>query len=380
MHTSAPPPDPAIGQASLQQIDLANREFDEQQKLVDQYSPLFAAQMQQALQQQTTAQGRSDSLWDQYQQHFQPLETQLADTATSYNSAGRREQAAQEASAGVGAQFDNAKQAQQESLQAAGVQPGSGKALALTNDLNIREARAKAGAADAARTNVENTGLSLLGNAVNVGRGLPATQLAEAGFGAQQGGAAQGSVSGLSGLTAAPLSTSSAARVSGINGLIGLGNLNNQAASSNQGFFGDLIGAGASAYGMYQSSKGLKNKIAPADPDNDAGAEPDADADDAPPPRARKGLKAKGGTLAKLTDKKAMPVDAWKYKPGAGDGGTHIGPYAEDVHKAFGDKVAPKGKAIDMHAMEAKNAEAIAQMTTTLKGLKTQLAKLEHSA
>lgn len=367
MHTSAPAPDPLIGQASKEQIDLANREYTDQKALVDQYTPQFQQQMALSLQQQTDAQSHSASIWDQYQQHFQPLETQLADTAASYNSDGRREQAAQQASSNVGLQFDNARQQQQEALQAGGVQPGSGKALALSNDLGIQEARAKAGASDAARTNVENTGLSLLGNAVNVGRGLPATGLQEASFGQQAGGAVQGSVGGLSGLTAAPLTTSSAARSQGINGLIGLNNLQLQGASSQQGLFGDLIGAGSMAYGMYQSSKGLKDRIGPLDDS------------DAPAPK-KKGLSAGGGgkkTLAKIADKKSMPVEAWQYKAGAGDGGAHIGPYAEDVHNAFGSKVAPGGKAIDMHAMSAKNSEAITELTKKLMTLKQELKQLE---
>ena len=381
MHTSAPAPDPLIGQASKEQIDLANREYDDQKALVDQYSPMFQQQMQMSLQQQQDGQSHASSIWDQYQQHFQPLETQLASTAADYNTDGRREQAAQEAAAGVGDQFNNAKQAQTESLAAAGVQPGSGKALALSNDLNIQEARAKAGASSAARTNVENTGLSLLGNAVNVGRGLPATGLQEGAFGMQAGGAAQGSVGGLSGLIASPLTTSSAARSQGINGLIGLGNLNNQQASSNQGFFGDILGAGAQAYGIYQSSKGLKNRIGPIDPDAAADASGANDHDEDDPKPKTKGLSRTGTSpLAKIADKKAMPVEAWQYKAGAGDGKAHIGPYAEDVHAAFGDKVAPGGKAIDMHAMSAKNGQAIAEMTQKLLGVKRELAKLEHRA
>ena len=84
------------------------------------------------------------------------------------------------------------------------------------------------------------------------------------------------------------------------------------------------------------------------------------------------GLGALAGGAAKLwavsskklkTDKKPVdgkkvteglqriPVDAWKYKKGVADGGKHVGPYAEDVQREFGDKAAPGGKKIDLVSM-----------------------------
>ena len=40
-----------------------------------------------------------------------------------------------------------------------------------------------------------------------------------------------------------------------------------------------------------------------------------------------------------------MPVDKWRYKPGRGDGGEHVGPYAQDFAAATGQG---DGKSIDM--------------------------------
>ncbi|MCK9382127.1 MAG: tail fiber domain-containing protein [Sulfuritalea sp.] len=66
-----------------------------------------------------------------------------------------------------------------------------------------------------------------------------------------------------------------------------------------------------------------------------------------------------------------IPVEAWKYKDGEGDGGEHIGPYAEDVQREFGDRAAPGGKKIDLVTM---NGLALAG----IKSLADRLDKMEH--
>ena len=74
------------------------------------------------------------------------------------------------------------------------------------------------------------------------------------------------------------------------------------------------------------------------------------------------------GALAGLTK---IPVDKWDYKPGVEDGGTHVGPYAEDVQQQFGDQAAPGGKAIDLISMNGITIAA-------LKGLEKKVAVLER--
>ncbi|MCX7168734.1 MAG: hypothetical protein NTY41_00185, partial [Proteobacteria bacterium] len=39
------------------------------------------------------------------------------------------------------------------------------------------------------------------------------------------------------------------------------------------------------------------------------------------------------------------------YNNGVEDSGSHVGPYAEDVQKNFGNKAAPGGKKIDLVSM-----------------------------
>jgi hypothetical protein len=378
----APAPDPQIGQASLNQIALSKQEYEDQKALTDKYTPLFEQQIaaNTAAQQQETQQAADQ--YDQYRKYFAPLEQQYATEAADYASDGRKEQAAQTAEGQVGTAYDTARAQQQDQLQAGGVQAGSGKALALGNSLNLSEAVAKAGAANTARTNVENTGLNLQGSAVNIGRGLPTASLQASGAAQSSGGAAQGNVAGLSGLTAAPLTTSTPAYSAGVNGLLGYNQAQQNATNSSNGFFGDLLGAGAMAYGMYKgSSKGIKTKISRVD--GKAAVAGLVAGGGRPAEKQLVGLKPGGKPFA-VSGKNAldglcsgkMPVDGWKYHDGVEDSGDHVGPYAEDVHAAFGDKVAPDGKMIHMGHMAQINGAALAQLAKKVVALKAELKEL----
>ena len=56
------------------------------------------------------------------------------------------------------------------------------------------------------------------------------------------------------------------------------------------------------------------------------------------------------------------PVSNWAYKQGAvpgDDGGKHTGPMAQDVQRTMGDKVAPKGKKIDLISMNGITMAAV---------------------
>lgn len=54
-----------------------------------------------------------------------------------------------------------------------------------------------------------------------------------------------------------------------------------------------------------------------------------------------------------------IPVEAWKYKDGVSDSGEHVGPYAEDVNREFGDTAAPGGKVLDVMTMNGLTLSAV---------------------
>lgn len=347
MNVDAPTPDPAIGAASKDAIALGRDQFDAQQALLAKFTPLYEQQIKLSQDAQAKNTARSDAQWDQYTTLFKPLEEKMAATVAGYDTQERRDKAAADAMAGVTGTFDQARQGLTESLNQQGIGSSSGKGLALRNAMGIEEAKAKAGAGSNAIRNVESTGLSLLGSATNFGRGLTNTGLQTGQAAQANGNNATGQVSGLSGMTGAGFGAAMQGYGTGINGLVS--NYQAQAAATNQqnGIFGDLLGAGMGAAGMFMSTKKAKKQGAKVD-----------------------GKKALKGLAA-------LDVDEWTYKPGMGDGGDHVGPYAEDVNREFGDGAAPGGKMINMVEMSETNAKALRELTTQVAVLKKELLQLE---
>lgn len=67
-----------------------------------------------------------------------------------------------------------------------------------------------------------------------------------------------------------------------------------------------------------------------------------------------------------------IPVEAWSYKDGEGDGGEHIGPYAEDVQREFGDAAAPGGKMIDLVTMNGIALAGVKELNSRVKKLEAR--------
>lgn len=347
MDVDAPTPDPQIGAASKEAIQLGRDQYNSQQALLAKFSPLYEQQIKLSQEAQAKNTARSDAQWQQYTDTFKPLEEKMAATVAGYDTQERRDKASADAMAGVTGTFDQARQGLTESLNQQGIGGSSGKGLALRNAMAIEEAKAKAGAGASAIRGVESTGLSLLGSATNFGRGLTNTGLQTGQAAQSNGNNATGQVSGLSGMTGAGFGAAMQGYGTGINGLTA--DYQARAAATNQqnGIFGDLLGAGASMAGMFMSTKEAK----------DSGARVDGK-------KALKGLAA-------------LDVDEWTYKPGQGDGGDHVGPYAEDVNREFGDDAAPGGKMINMVEMSKTNAKALRELTTQVAVLKKELLQLE---
>ena len=149
-----------------EQLQWAREQYAQDREVTDQVvqDALKRAGEQDAL-------ARKDRM--RYEQVFQPLEDQLVEESKTYNTDARREQAAGSAAAEVGQQFDAARTNAMQQLESYGVDPTQTRAGALDVSIRTQEAAAKAGAANAARTNVENTGRALRSEAINIGRGLP---------------------------------------------------------------------------------------------------------------------------------------------------------------------------------------------------------------
>lgn len=226
---------------------------------------------------------------------FRPLQDQFIADAQTWDSRERKQAQAGQAAGQVSLAARLAQGQTDRQMMAMGVNPASGAAISARRRASTDTALARAGAVNLSNRQVEAEGEAKRANAINMGSGLavnPGTSMglsngaAQAGFG--------GAMSGY-GEQASILKDDYTARM-------------NSWQQDQQGMAG-LMGAVGSiaglAFGM-PSSKAIKT---------DKSKVPDGEA---------------LGAIRK------MPVEKWRYKPGQGDGGAHIGPYAEDFTAATG--------------------------------------------
>ncbi len=290
---------------------------------------------------------------------FRPLETGIVADAAAYDTPERREQAAGEAIAAVGTQAAGARESIAREAMARGVDPNSGNFAMSQGVMGVRTGAAKAGAANAARTQVETLGAAKKMDAASLGRGLASSQATSAGIALSAGD--RSTANAQVPLTAT--STGAQLMQAGYAGAQqGLGNaastygaVANSGATDNSGMWGALgtvagafIGgpAGAAAggaigRGVASSDVATKENIEPLSPEE------------------------------ALESVEATPVSTYNYKagtPGAADAGRGqtAGPMAQDVEKTMGAKVAPGGKKIDLIALNGIAMAAIQGLSKKL--------------
>lgn len=223
---------------------------------------------------------------------FRPMEDRLINEAKTWDSPERMasEEAAARADAALG--LAQGQGQQERAAMRMGVNPASGRFAEAARRAGTDSALAIAGAGNLARRRVAQEGEAKRAGIVNLGRGLavnPGTSMglsnsaASSGFsGAMQGYGQQGSL-----LNA---------------------QYENQlkAWEANQGMMGGIFGGIGKVIGSLPmiSSKDAKENKTPA--------------------------RDLAGAIRRLK------VEKWDYKPGQGDGGTHVGPYAEDFQRETG--------------------------------------------
>lgn len=262
---------------------------------------------------------------DYNRETFRPLEQSIVADAAGYDTAERREAEAGTAVADVGQQASIARQSQTRAQTRMGVNPNSGAAVSMQNQVSLGEAAAKAGAANTARKNVETVGFARKMDAAGLGRNLPSNSATAASVALNAGNSASGNA-------AAPVQQAQSAAAmmgQGFNTAItangSAGQLFGQVAQTqaqDSGAWGALGGVA----GQFLGGKGFATMV--SDEKKKKDVEP-------------------------VTDEQALeaiektPVANWTYKKGEGDGGSHTGPMAQKVRKTMGEKAAPDGKVID---------------------------------
>jgi len=295
---------------------------------------------------------------------FQPLETQLVNEATAYDTPERRGTAANEAMADVNAGFAGVHDANGRRLQSMGINPGSARAIAAMGGSGIEQAKANAGASYSARRGVESTGTAMKLNAASLGRNLPANQNASANTAINAGNSAVSNAVtpvNVQNASTAPLGSAYAGAIGANNSAAAIyGNVANtyQRQADNSAAAWAALGSSAgNAISTYYSDETLKEGVQPVDEDE------------------------------ALEAVNATPVKKWRYSPSKmaarglpmDDGEQHIGPMAQDVNETMGEEAAPGGKKIDpitmggvtMRAVQAvdKKVDRVAKQVATIASL-----------
>ena len=297
----------------------------------------------------------SNDYWNYQKDTFRPLEGKIIADAQSFDSPERQNQNAAKATADVQQAFDSSQGQMQRSLERRGVNPSSGAALALNNQMSMQKAAASAGASNKARTDTDLQGYARKMDAANLGRNLASNQATSAGVAMTAGNNAVNNA-GIP-LTQAQSATNMAGQgfSTAIQGNSSAGSIYGQVAqleNQDSGIWGALGGvagqfagsaAGSTAIASFLSDKKAKKYITPV---SDAAA---------------------------LQAVKATPVSSWRYKDGQGDGGAHVGPMAQNVRKTMGETAAPGGKQIDLISMNGISMAAIAALDKKVGRLTQQI-------
>ncbi len=238
--SSAPPPDPRLVEAQIRSMGIQDDMIQKIMATADSLAPLQKQQMEFGLSSAKTAydQAQADRAYSlERRGELTTLQDRAIGDAASFDSKIKGQEYAAQGLADVGMQAEAARQAMTRSQQRMGVNPSSGKAMALQGQLGLSEAAAKAGAANAGRTQARNEGFALSDRASNLLAGYPSMGLATTGNAAQFGASGLGIANqGLSGLTAG--------------------------ANSSAGLAGSMGSNATSMYGAQASYKNQQDQIA----------------------------------------------------------------------------------------------------------------------
>ena len=360
---AAPTPDPNIGIAAEKQAQLgvdwlneSKRQFEvanQRQVGIDAMTQRVGEQQLAASQQ---AQGWATEDRARYTDTFQPLQDDFIRRASEWDSPDRQASVAAEARADVMGAAASGRQTAQRQAAAMGISPASGRFAGIERQGEAATALASAGAQNAARSQVRQQGMALRGEAINLGSGLGVNPAASLGLGVQAGSAAmqgglaaagnaRANVAGLqSGYQTAMRGFQNQAGILGaqdgraLSAWTAQTQANSQRSSSIMGGLGSLAGVGAALY--MSSSKDMKEDKQP--------------------------------TSGALDAVMGMPVEEWRYKQGAGDGGRHIGPYAEDFQQQTG---MGDGKTINVIDAIGINMRATQELAEEVRAMRRDRPK-----
>ena len=323
--SSAPAPDERIGAAALKQaetgeqwLSFAKDAFAVSQDRQKELDALTTRVQEQQLGLATDQANWSKQDRQRYETVFKPVEDQFVEEATNYATDARQQEAAAEARADVKTAAASAAAATERNAASMGIAPGSGRYTGVTATTDMNAALAESGAANNARQATRDKGLALKADVVNLGKGLPASAAAGAAGSVSASGTALNGTQATNAQALAAPSVVSQGFSGAMQGYAGQAStLNQQYGLQLQAWETQQKMAAANAAGIGSFLGGI-GKLAFASDEN-------VKHDFAEIPE--------GAALDALD---RMPVSEWTYDEGAGDGGRHIGPMAQDFQRETG--------------------------------------------
>lgn len=182
----------AAMQAAEKQYQLGKEQLDWAKDVYKEYQPYVLEGTKQSLEDQKWSSQTARDQYDFYTDTYKPLEKEYVDQARSWDTPERREQMAGQAQAAVASQFEQARTAAAQQLEAFGVDPSSTRYAALDLGTRTQQAAAAAGAGTKAIQDVEMQGMGLKSQAINTGRGYQQNVNQTVGTGSSAGAAGTG--------------------------------------------------------------------------------------------------------------------------------------------------------------------------------------------
>ena len=252
--SNAPAPDPRLVEAQIRSMGIQDDVIQRVMQQSEEIQPLQKEQLQFGLDSARTAydQSQQDRTWMLDRRGaLTTMQDTLTQDARSFNTEDKANELAGKAMADVNQGFANAEGQQSRALARMGVNPSSGKALAMGNQTAIAKAAALATAGTGARDRARSEGYALTDRATNALAGYPAMGMqatqSGAGFGASgttianQGLAGMNSGYGAAGTMAGQMGQNATSMYGA------MGSYKNGAdnAAANANPMGALLGAGA---------------------------------------------------------------------------------------------------------------------------------------
>lgn len=153
-------------QSSANSLAWSQQQYAQEWPYVQSYMNAMTGEMNQSTASATEQQSRLENI-------YYPIENQFATTAQTYDTPSREAQASAAAQADVSNSYNAQRTSALQSLESYGIDPSQTRYGAMDLGARVSQAASSASAGTQARLNTEATGLSLEGEAINIGRGYP---------------------------------------------------------------------------------------------------------------------------------------------------------------------------------------------------------------